>query len=226
MTTHHDHSEVNDRTREWEELYAGAEPRWSGNPNAALVDAVAQLPGGRAVDLGCGEGADAIWLAQHGWHVDAVDLSRTAIDRARAAATAAGAAGVTFHVGDVVDWSQSKENWSQGKENGYDLVCASFLHSPDEQGRHRLLEQAALLVAPGGRLLIISHAAPAPWVDQHDGSGHHHHLSASPETDRALTGVDDAWVAEIAQVRDRTVTAPDGADAVLQDSVLLLRRPA
>jgi SAM-dependent methyltransferase len=218
MTNGHHPAEPSDRAAEWEAFYSGTEPIWSGNPNAALVDAVTPLSPGRAVDLGCGEGADAIWLAQHGWRVDAVDISPAAIDRARAAATAAGIDRVSFQIGDVLAWSQ-------GNENGYDLVCASFLHSPDDQGRHRLLERAALLVAPGGRLLVVSHAAPPPWADRHQGSAHRH-LSASPESDRALTGVDESWVAEIAQVRDRTVRAPDDRDAVLQDSVLLLRRPA
>jgi 2-polyprenyl-3-methyl-5-hydroxy-6-metoxy-1,4-benzoquinol methylase len=68
----------------WEFRYAQTSQRWSGLPNATLVDLVASLTPGRAVDLGCGEGADAIWLARQGWRVLGVDISPTAVARAPA----------------------------------------------------------------------------------------------------------------------------------------------
>ena len=73
---------------DWEERYAGA-PVWSGNPNVALVAEVSDLAPGRALDVGCGEGADAIWLASRRWRVTAIDVATNALGRGRAAAEAA-----------------------------------------------------------------------------------------------------------------------------------------
>lgn len=67
----------------WEERYRQSERVWSGEPNSAVVAETAGLSPGRALDLGCGEGADAIWLAAHGWNVTGVDVSATAVERAR-----------------------------------------------------------------------------------------------------------------------------------------------
>src|SRR5688500_5143736 len=67
---------------EWDALYGAAERVWSGGPNGALIDEVAELEPGRALDVGCGEGADAVWLARGGWQVTALDVSRVALDRA------------------------------------------------------------------------------------------------------------------------------------------------
>ncbi|RAE94395.1 class I SAM-dependent methyltransferase, partial [Burkholderia multivorans] len=71
---------------EWEERYAGAEAVWSGEPNPSLVDVVTELDlsPGRSLDVGCGEGADVLWLAARGWQAVGIDVSATAIDRARA----------------------------------------------------------------------------------------------------------------------------------------------
>lgn len=66
----------------WDQLYAGSDQRWSGEPNGVLVSAVGELPAGQALDVGCGEGADAVWLAQRGWDVTALDPSGVALDRA------------------------------------------------------------------------------------------------------------------------------------------------
>lgn len=82
----------------WEGVYARAPHRWSGRPNPALVSILSDVfgddadtgPRGRAVDVGCGEGADAVWLAAHGWDTTGVDVSVTAVDRAKDAADAAG----------------------------------------------------------------------------------------------------------------------------------------
>ena len=72
----------------WEEHYAERKRVWSGRANVRLVEVAASLPPGRALDLGCGEGGDAMWLAEHGWQVTAVDISQTALDRAAADARA------------------------------------------------------------------------------------------------------------------------------------------
>ena len=72
----------------WEEHYGEHERVWSGLVNVRLAELVEPMTPGRALDLGCGEGADAMWLAEHGWHVTAVDISQTALDRAAADAGA------------------------------------------------------------------------------------------------------------------------------------------
>ena len=68
----------------WEEHYAERDRVWSGRVNVRLAEVAESLPPGRALDLGCGEGGDAMWLAERGWHVTAVDISQTALDRAAA----------------------------------------------------------------------------------------------------------------------------------------------
>ena len=84
---------------EWDERYAGAERMWSGQPNGALVAEIRDLPPGRVLDVGCGEGGDAVWLARQGWDVTALDVSQVALDRAERAAEAAGVKVRWLHAG-------------------------------------------------------------------------------------------------------------------------------
>ncbi|WP_348652184.1 class I SAM-dependent methyltransferase [Streptomyces sp. 71268] len=134
----------------WEARYRAGERLFSGEPNDALRTEVADLPPGRALDLGCGEGGDAIWLAQRGWRVTAVDVSPTALLRGARNARAAG-------VGDLVDWH--RHDLARSFPTGtFDLVSAHFLHSPVELPRGQILRTAAAAVAPGGTLLIVGHA--------------------------------------------------------------------
>ncbi|HLS65053.1 MAG TPA: class I SAM-dependent methyltransferase, partial [Ruania sp.] len=107
----------------WEERYSGAEPVWSGRVNTQLATLAADLPPGRALDLGCGEGADAIWLAERGWQTTGVDIAATALDRAARAAAERGLDP------DLVRWVQADlATWTP--DGDYDLVSASFLQSP------------------------------------------------------------------------------------------------
>lgn len=206
---------------QWDERYRESERTWSGRVNQALADSVAELTPGRALDIGCGEGADAIWLAERGWRVDGLDISPTAVARAEAAAQAAGVDDVTFHAGSLIEWATECDET-------FKLVTAMFLHVRDGQDRAALLRAASSLVAPGGRLLVVSHASPPPWArfQQHDHD--HDHEPITPADDRALLGHgedhDAMWIEEIAEVRSRPAVGPDGEHAVLDDSVLLLRR--
>lgn len=133
----------------WEQRYRDSPALWSGRANAALVAEAADLPPGRALDVGCGEGGDALWLAGRGWQVTGLDWSEVALARA---AEHAAAAGVTDRVewvrGDVVTW--------QPPAQAYDLVTAHFLH-PQETLRHELVPRLASGVAPGGTLLWVGH---------------------------------------------------------------------
>lgn len=203
-----------DAAQFWEARYAGAERVWSGRPNPSLVDAVSGLPAGRALDLGCGEGADAIWLAHQGWHVTAIDISATAIARAAAAAVDAGipSGRITWQAQDLATWV---------RDEAYDLVVASFLHSPVWIPRTEILRRAAGRVAPGGHLLIISHAAFPPWATHHD---HEQHFLTPAEEIEALDLPEQEWHTRVAEVRCREATGPDGERATLDDVVVHLQR--
>ncbi|NLV78382.1 MAG: class I SAM-dependent methyltransferase [Rhodococcus sp.] len=204
----------------WEARYADADGLWSGRPNAVLVEVVADLPVGRALDLGCGEGGDSVWLAARGWAVTGVDLSPTAVRRAADAARAAGVPDdrAEFIAADLATW----------RGNGaYDLVTASFLHSPVEFPRTRVLRDAADLVASGGHLLLIGHAAFPPWatVPDRDAEDHGDHRFLSPQEEIDELALDPAaWDTVLAETRDRDAVGPDGTRAVLTDTIVLLRR--
>ncbi|RKS93093.1 thioredoxin reductase [Microbacterium sp. AG790] len=200
----------------WEQRYAERDSVWSGRVNATFADLAATLPVGRALEIGCGEGADAVWLAERGWTVTAVDVSETAIRRGAAAARDRGLAErITFFAGSGADAAPT---------GTFDLVSASFLHSwePDFP-RISLLRGAAARVAVGGHLLIVSHASAPPW-SRHGEDGHAPRL-LPPEEERALLDLDpQAWEAVLVETRTRTATGPGGEPATLEDGVLLLRR--
>ncbi|WP_083230012.1 class I SAM-dependent methyltransferase [Curtobacterium sp. UCD-KPL2560] len=202
----------------WEERYAERDGIWSGRVNAVLAAVAAELPGGTALDLGCGEGGDVVWLAGRGWHATGVDLSPTAVARAAAAAATAGVADRTaFAAADLATWVPPA-----GER--YDLVTASFLQSwPVEIPRAAILRRAAGFVAPGGHVLVTAHAAP-PHRDLPEEM--RSYRFPTPEEDlAALRGDDgDAWEVRHAELRPRTATAPDGTTHETADSVVLLRR--
>ncbi len=198
----------------WENRYADAQQIWSGDPNKVIVDVVSGMTPGRALDLGCGEGGDVIWLAGEGWTVTGLDLSPTAIARATAAAQKAGVADrVRLTSVDLTTWSS---------EETYDLVTASFFHSPVALERTTILQRAARNVAPGGHLLIVSHAGFPSWSQA---ARHHEHHFLSPQEEVAALDLPaDEWTAVIAESRPRSVVSPEGEPHTLDDVVVLLRR--
>jgi len=210
------------RNASWEERYAEGARFWSGRVNATTAAVVGTLPArGTALEIGCGEGADAVWLAEQGWTVTAIDVSPTAVSRARAAAAERGLADdqVSFSAIDAAD---------DLPEGSFDLVVSSFLHSWEHDfPRVDILRRAAGRVAPGGRLLAVSHAAAPPWTNR-DEQAHAHPDTPelrTPEQELPLLALDPAeWTVELAEVRPREVVAPDGTPAHLDDGVLLLRR--
>jgi SAM-dependent methyltransferase len=199
----------------WDGRYGEREQIWSGRPNQVLVDLVGDLAAGQALDLGAGEGADSIWLAERGWRVTALDVSATAIGRARVAAAGRGLRDgqIDWEVTDLAAWRPAK---------GYQLVSAFFLHSPVDFPRAEVLRRAAGSVVPGGHLLIVGHAEPPPWARDHD--DHHRELPtpASELADLELDG--SAWEVLVAEVRGRDATGPDGQSGHLSDSVVFARR--
>jgi SAM-dependent methyltransferase len=135
------------RREDWDRRYAEVENLWSAKPNRFLVAEVEGLTPGRALDLACGEGQNAIWLAGLGWHVDAVDYSPVAIAKARTRAERDGV-DVAFEEADLVEY--------EPQAAAYDLVVLLYLHLPAEE--HRLvLARAAAALAAGGTLVVVGH---------------------------------------------------------------------
>lgn len=214
--THHKHPQPEDARAIWESRYKHA-PVWSGHVNPTLAKVAADLTPGTALDVGCGEGGDAIWLAREGWQVTGIDLSQTAIDRARVSAMEAGVK-VTFAARDIT---------SEPPLEQFELVTGSFLHSPDVATRENIIRAAAALVRPGGRLLLISHATMPPWATHchaEQGSGSHHtHAPITPESETRLLkslGIGE-WRIERAEICTREASGPAGETATLEDTVLL-----
>jgi SAM-dependent methyltransferase len=135
----------------WDDLYRTREALWSGNPNRILTAETERLVPGRALEIGAGEGADAIWLAWRGWHVTAVDLSAVALERAAAHAASAGGG-----IATRIDWvHQDLTDWEPIHLH-YDLVTAHYFHlAPD--ARRKLFDRLGSAVALGGTLLIVGH---------------------------------------------------------------------
>lgn len=196
----------------WEARYGASEQMWSGAPNAALADAVSAITPGRVLDLGCGEGADVIWLAHQGWEATGIDISSIAIARAEAAAADAGVE-AHFVATDLSTWTGDEE---------FDLVAASFFHSPVELERSSILRAAAKRVAPGGHLLLISHLGlPQGASLEH---GQHHQFLSPAEEIAALDLPGDDWLTVRAETRPRIARTGDGREFSVEDGVVLLRR--
>lgn len=147
----------------WDELYRSKDALWSGKPNPVLVAEATELTPARALDVGCGEGADALWLGSRGWAVTAVDISAVALERAKA--HAAGAK-VDIH------WAQADVTAEDPPGGPYDLVTAQYFHvGPDVMPA--TIRHLAAAVAPGGTLLVVGHHG-ADMQRDHDAPAEHH----------------------------------------------------
>jgi len=216
MTEHaHDPGVVFDESF-WDERYRSAQRVWSGNPNPQLVAEVAERPPGRALDVGCGEGADAIWLARSGWTVVAADISGVALERAAQHAREADPAAA-----GRIEW-QRVDLLAQPPERGsFDLVSAQFIQLPEEQ-RTRLFTALAAAVRAGGMLLVVGHHpsdlatdVPRPPMPE---------LFYTPDEIAGL--LDGSWTVEVAEARPRQAATPDGIETTIHDTVLAVTRPA
>ena len=132
---------------DWDKHYAGKELVWSARPNRFLVAEASALPPGRALDLACGEGQNAVWLAEGGWQVTGVDYSQVAIAKGRDRAAREGLE-VELVCADLLEYDPPKDT--------FDLVIALFLHLSTGE-RRRVLSKAVAALAPGGTFLLIGH---------------------------------------------------------------------
>ncbi|EME18795.1 class I SAM-dependent methyltransferase [Rhodococcus triatomae] len=190
----------------WDERYAGAEQLFSGAPNGVLVTEVTDMTPGRALDVGCGEGGDALWLAEKGWQVTAVDVSQVALDRAAAR-----------DVAGRVRWTQADLGTSAAS-GVFDLVSAQYFPAV-RQRDHATIRGLLAAVAPGGILLIVGHDfADLPPREELDFDPDDFY---QPAEIADLLG--DEWDVEINETRARTAPAPAGTRHV-SDTVLRARR--
>ena len=203
-------SHAGDTAEDWDRRYGERSDRlWSGQPNSALVAEVEGLAVGTALDVGCGEGADAIWLAERGWSVTAVDISEVALERGRAAAADS----------DVeVDWVRVDLPHDPLPAGPFDLVSAmypAFRLSPDGA----VVDALLAAVAPGGTLLFV----------HHDFHGHDGHRPSGfdpadyVQPDDVARRLDDDWTIEVHGSRERI--RPEGSPGPnVPDMVLRARR--
>jgi SAM-dependent methyltransferase len=194
----------------WDDRYRQHTRIWSGRPNRQLVAVVEDLPPGRALDVGCGEGADAVWLASRGWAVLGIDISEVALSRARAHTEDLDAS-----VAERLEFRQVDLLASPELPGGLDLVSIHFLHLP-EPARSRIFRALAPLVGAGGTLLIVAH----------DPSDLKTEIRRPPQPELFYTPqeiadlLDDAWDIRVCESRPRTERTGDGRDVTVHDAVL------
>ncbi|GGP96510.1 class I SAM-dependent methyltransferase [Streptomyces roseolilacinus] len=200
-------------TEFWEARYRDSDRVWSGRPNELLVREVTGLAPGTALDLGCGEGGDAVWLASAGWRVTGVDISATALARAARHAAEAG-------VGERTSWERHELGRSF-PEGSFDLVSAQYLQSPVELDRQGILRSAADAVADGGTLLVVMHAGWPSWVTEPPFD------AVFPTLDGVLDELslpEEEWTVETRETVRRPGVSPEGLDGFREDHVWRLRR--
>lgn len=198
-------------TEYWEQRYSGEERIWSGKVNATMADVVSGFTPGTALDLGCGEGGDVLWLAEQGWQAHGVDISATAVGRARAEAESRGLENATFLATDLSTWQPAPDS--------LDLVTASFFQSNVALDRTAILRRAASALRPGGHLVTVSHAAPPSWATEHRAR-----MVSVEEEVQQLAVPAEAWDVESAEDRRRPALDPEGHAGEHLDAVLVLRR--
>lgn len=191
----------------WDQRYSTSELIWSGRANQFVEAHLADLEPGTAIDLGAGEGRNAVWLASRGWTVTAVDFSQVGLDKAQQLATEHGVDVVTVQA-DATAWHP---------DGPVDLVVLSYLQLPSDQQR-TVLEHAVSWLAPGGTLFVIAH----------DRSNVEHGHGGPPSADVCYS-VDDTVAAldgldvVVAEVADRAVETADGTKVAL-DTLVIGRR--
>ncbi|MHA6512861.1 class I SAM-dependent methyltransferase [Tessaracoccus sp. Z1128] len=187
---------------DWDQAYRDTDRMWSGRANEALVAEAPKLHRGRALDVGCGEGADALWLARHGWEVTALDPSLVALERGQRAAE---------HSGLIVEWVAGEVGRPLPHDD-FDLVSVFYVPLPKDSSA---VESLASVVAPGGALLFVHHADFAP-----------RHAHIDPATlitpDDVAERLGEGWTVLVHERRERSVA--EGAGAHHHDDIVLVAR--
>ncbi|RLV48598.1 class I SAM-dependent methyltransferase [Nocardioides mangrovicus] len=194
----------------WEDRYAGEESVWSGNPNPQLVAAAEGLAPGTALDVGCGEGGDVVWLARQGWRVTGADFSANGLTRARRHAEQAG-------VAERCDWWQVDARGFDADGRTWDLVTTHYLHPPDA-GMPAVVGRLAAAVAPRGRLLVVGHA-PSELFTHHTAS----HRRAMFWAEDLVPALPEGFEVVAAEQRARTLVR-DGEPVEVEDATFLIQR--
>jgi SAM-dependent methyltransferase len=194
----------------WNDRYAASEYVWTTGANALLVAEVGPLERGRALDVACGEGRNAVWLAEQGWTVTAADFSEVGLDKGRRLAADRGV---------LVDWVRADATSWDPPAPGFDLVVVLYLQLPADQ-RRPALGVAARALALGGTLLVIAHDT----TNLANGRG-------GPRDPAVLYGPDDVLAdlaaagVEVTVERAEVVERPvDGADRPALDCLVRVRR--
>lgn len=186
----------------WDDLYREKE-RWSGRPNPQLVNEVSDLAPGTALDVGCGEGADAIWLHERGWQVTGVDVSSVALSRARERSSE-----ITWLHLDLV---------KDPAPGTYDLVTAHYVHVHPASDMRLLQERLVAAVAPGGTLLLVGHDLSEVGETDLDRPADPDLYFTAESTASLLA--EGEWTVDVAETR-----ALDKPDHRMYDFVLKARR--
>ncbi|MET9558437.1 class I SAM-dependent methyltransferase [Streptomyces sp. NPDC006645] len=193
----------------WDDMYRSSDQVSSGNPNPVLVSEVAELPPGRALDVGCGEGADALWLARRGWQVTAIDISATALQRA---------AGSAADAQERITWTQADLNTTPPPAGAFDLVSLQYFPLRHRAG-HTTLHHLLDAVAPGGTLLFTTHdRADLTPTEDFDPDDYY-------QPDDITPLLSPTWSVLVDETRPRTNPAPAGTRHTHDSILRALRLP-
>jgi SAM-dependent methyltransferase len=194
------------KREDWNRRYAETGLLWTAMPNRFLVAEVADLAAGRALDLACGEGRNAVWLAERGWDVVGVDFADVALAKAAQLAAQRGVALELVHA-DLRDY--------EPEPRAFQLVCVLYLQLPAEE-RRGVLARAADALAPGGTFVLVGHD-----------STNLEHGHGGPSDARVLFTPEDVAgeLPELELVKAERVLRPvDGAERPAIDALVRARR--
>jgi SAM-dependent methyltransferase len=198
----------------WDARYAESDRIWSGNPNQRLVEQVTGLEPGSALDVGAGEGADAVWLARQGWQVTALDVSEVALAKTSAHAEENGVGDrvTTLHLDLINGPGQLPE--------GFDLVSAQFMHPPADQ-LAEVFTRLGRVLRPGGHLLVVGHHPHDLTTGMRTGHGHPELLYTPEQLVAVLPEADFEILVATTPSREMT---RGGETATVTDTVVLAVR--